>query len=92
METCQSTIEPTFETIDTVFHTISSVNQLSFYGAVAEMCQEYESCPDRPEGPVVKGRSSPSFVPSAIKTNILLNDDPAQEEHLLQRYRERIEK
>ena len=31
------------ETITTVFRTITSVNQLSLYGAVAEMCEEYES-------------------------------------------------
>ena len=40
----------------------------------------------------MRGQSSPSFVPSVIKTNILLNDDPANEEYLLRRYRERIEK
>ena len=37
-----------FETIETVFRTIISVNQLSLYGAVAE-CEEYESCHDRTE-------------------------------------------
>ena len=37
-------------------------------------------------------QSSSSFVPSVIKTNIPLIDDPAQEEDLLRRYRERIEK
>ena len=31
------------ETIKTVFSTIISANQLSLYGAVAEMCQEYDS-------------------------------------------------
>ena len=31
------------ETIETVFRTIISVNQLSLYGAVAEMCEEYET-------------------------------------------------
>ena len=31
-------------TIETVFRTIISVNQLSLYGAVAEMCEEYETC------------------------------------------------
>ena len=36
-------------------------------------------------------QSSPSFVPSVIKTNILLNDDPANE-FVLQRDRERNEK
>ena len=81
-----------FETIETVFRTIISVNQLSLYGAVAEMCEECESCHDRTGRPVVKGQSNPLFVPSVIKTNIPLNDDLAQEEYLLQRYRERIEK
>ena len=71
-----------FETIESVFRTIISVNQLSLYGAVAEMCEEYESCHDRTERPVVRGQSSPSFVPSVIKTNIPLNDDPANEENL----------
>ena len=31
------------ETIETIFRTIVSANQLSLYGAVAEMCEEYES-------------------------------------------------
>ena len=35
------------DTITTVFRTITSVNQLSLYGAVAEMCEEYESFHDR---------------------------------------------
>ena len=39
------------------------------------------------------GQSSSSFVPSVIKTNILLNnDDPTLYELLPQRYGERIEK
>ena len=32
------------------------------------------------------GQSDPSFVPSVIKTNIPLNDDPAQEAQLLQKF------
>ena len=43
------------ETITTVFRTITSVNQLSLYGAVAEMCEEYESYHDRTVRPVVGG-------------------------------------
>ena len=31
------------DTVETVFRTVISVNQLSLYGAVAEMCSEYES-------------------------------------------------
>ena len=81
-----------FDTIETVFRTLLSVNQLSLYEAVAEMCEEHESCHDRTGRPVVRGQSSPSFVPSVIKTNILQNDDPVHEEILLERHRERSEK
>ena len=63
------------ETVKTVFRTITSANQLSLYGGVAEMCEEYESYHDRTVGPVVRGQSSSSFVPSVIKTNVPLNDD-----------------
>ena len=56
------------------------------------MCEECESCHDRTGRLVVEGQSKPLFVPSVMKTNILLTDDLAQEEDLLQRYRERIEK
>ena len=38
------------------------------------------------------GQSDPLFVPSVIKTHIPLADDPAQEEDLLQRNQERVEK
>ena len=64
------------DTITTVFRTTISVNQLSLYGAVAEMCEEYESCHDRTGGLVVKKQSHSPFVTSVIKTNIPLNDDP----------------
>ena len=30
-------------TIETVFRTIISVNQLSFYGAVSDLCEEYSN-------------------------------------------------
>ena len=81
------------DTITTVFRTITSVNQLSLYGAVAEMCEEYESFHDRTGKPIVGGQSSSSFVPSVIKTNVLLNNDHRDHKDLLlQRYGERIEK
>ena len=72
-------------TIETVFRIVTSANQLSLYGAVAEKCEEYESYPDRKGQPVVRGQSSPSFVPSVINTNTPLVDDPAHKEFLLQR-------
>ena len=76
------------ETIETVFRTITSVNQLSLYGAVAEMCEEYPSYHDRTGKPAVGGQSSSSTVPSMIKTNVLLdNDDHAHKDLLLKEIR-----
>ena len=34
-------------TIEAIFHIIVSANQLSLYGADAEMCEEYETLHDR---------------------------------------------
>ena len=79
------------ETIETIFRIIVSANQLSLYGAVAEMCEEYETLHDRSGRPdVVMGQS---IVLSAIKTEVPLeSDDPAYQNFLLQQYEERIEK
>ena len=79
------------ETIETISRIIVSVNQLSLYGAVAEMCEEYETFHDRSGKPdMVMGQS---IVLSAIKTEVPLeNDDPASQNFLLQQYEERIEK
>ena len=81
------------ETIETFFGIIVSANQLSLYGAVAEMCEEYETLRDRSGHPVVKGESSSSLVLSVIKTEVPLDcDDLANKDLLLQQYGERIEK
>ena len=81
------------ETIETIFRIIISVNQLSLYGAVAEMCEEYETFHDRTGQPVVGGQSSSSFVPSVVKTEVPLDcDDRAHKDLLLQKYGERIDK
>ena len=81
------------ETIKTVFRTIISVNQLSLNGAVAEMCEEYETFHDRTGQPVVGEKSSSSFVLSVIKTEVPLDrDNRAHKDLLLQQYGERIEK
>ena len=79
------------ETIETIFRIIVSANQLSLYGAVKEMCEEYETLHDRSGRPdVVMGQS---IVLSAIKTKVPLeNDDPARQNFPLQQYEERIEK
>ena len=75
------------ETIKTVFRTIISVSQLSLYGAVAQICEEYETFHDRTGQPVVRGQSSSSFVPSVIKTDVLFDCDVlARKDLLLQQY------
>ena len=79
------------ETIET--RIVASVNQLSVYGAVAEMCEEYETLHDRTVQPVVGRQSSSSFVPNVIKTEMHLDcDDLARKDLLSQQNGERIEK
>ena len=79
-----------YPTIETIFRIIFSANQLSFYGAVANMCEEFESLHDRSGQPdVLMGHS---IVLSEIKAEVSLeNDIPSHQNLLLQRYEERIE-
>ena len=77
-------------TIETIFRIIVFANQLSLYGAVANMCEEFESLQDRSgQLDVVMGQS---IVLSEIKAEIPLEDNlPSHQNLLLQRYEERIE-
>ena len=58
------------ETIETIFRMIVSANQLSLYGAIAEICEEYETLHERTERPVLMEQSSSSLVLSVIKTEV----------------------
>ena len=80
-------------TIETVFRTIISVNQLSIYGAVSELCEEYGSCRTRPGRLVVAEQSHPHFAPTdlLIRTPTLSIEILAQED-LLQKHKERVER
>ena len=79
-------------TIETVFRTIISVNQLSIYGAVSDLCEKNKSCHVRTGRLVLVGQSDPLFVPSSVmKTSTPSTDDLAQED-LLQKYQERVDK
>ena len=90
VENCRYTIVPIWIRLKLFF---AQVNQLSLYGAVAEMWEEYETFHDRTGQPVVGGQSSSAFVPSVIKTEVLLDcDDLALKDLLLQQYGERNEK
>ena len=83
-------------TIETVFRTIVSVNQLSIYGAVSEMCEECASCHNITGRLVVAGQSDPLFVPKlfALANSLIMTPRPWIEipahENLLQK--ERVER
>ena len=80
-------------TIETVFRAIISVHQLSIYGAVSDVCEEYKAYHVRMVRLVLTGQSDPLFVPisSLMKTLTPSTDDLAQED-LLQKYQERVER
>ena len=50
------------DTIETVFRTTISVNQLSIYGAVSDLCDEYRTCQARTGRPVLAGQSDPLLI------------------------------
>ena len=76
-------------TIETIFRIILSANQLSIYGAVVNICEEFEAHQDRPVEPdVLMGQS---IVLSEIKAEVpLQNENPSQHQILWQQYEERI--
>ena len=78
------------DTIDTIFRIIISVNQLSVYGAVAAICEEFESHQDGSGEPeVLMGQS---IVLGEIKAEVpLQNENPLNHQILWQQYIERIE-
>ena len=80
------------DTIETVFRTRISVNQLSIYGAVSDLCEEYSTCQTRTGRPVLAGQSDPLFEPARLLTTTPTPsiEVPAQE-NLLQKHKERVE-
>ena len=79
------------ETIEIIFRMSVSANQLSLDGAVAEMCEVYETVPDRSVRlDVVMGQS---IVLSAINTEVSLEtDDPAYQNFPLHQKKNEFEK
>ena len=74
----------------TIFRIIVFANQLSLYGAVATMCEEFETHQDRSGQPdVLMGQS---IVHSEIKADVFwrMTSIPSHQNLLLQRYEERI--
>ena len=78
-----------YPTIETIFRIIVFANQLSLYGAVANMCEEFETHQDRSgQQDVLMGQS---IVLSEIKAEVPFDNDVSSRQNiLLQRYEERI--
>ena len=71
------------DTIETVFRPIISVNQLSIYGAVSDVCDEYSPCQARTVRPVLAEQSDPAnLLIMTLKPSIEIS----AQENLLQKY------
>ena len=81
------------DSLETVFRTIFSVDQLSVYGTVSDLGDEYRTCQTRTVRVVLAGQSDPLFVPtnSFMKTPTPSTEVPVQEDQL-QKYQERVER
>ena len=75
------------DTTEPVFRTLVSVNQLSIYEAVSDLCDEYSACQARTGRPLLAGQSDPFFVAARLfmTTPTPSTEVPAQED-LLQKY------
>ena len=81
------------DTIETVFRTIISVNQLGIYGAVSDLCDEYRVCQARTGRHVLAGQPDPFFEPaSLLMTTPTPSSEVPTQEISVQKYRERMEK
>ena len=73
------------DTIDTIYRIILSVNQLSIYGAVAAICDEYEGHPDSTGEPVIL--EGQSIVLGEIKAEVpARNEELEDAKIILQKY------
>ena len=73
------------DTVDTIYRIILSVNQLSVYGAVAAVCEEYESHQD--------GTGEPEILmgQSIVLETFLQNESPMNDQIIWQQYVQQVE-
>ena len=77
-------------TIETIFRIIISVNQLSIYGAVAAICEEFENHQDGTGQPVIL--VGQSIVLGEIKAEVLVHDEePRDDQIILQQNVQQVE-
>ena len=66
MENCRYTSALMKDTIETVFRTIISVNQISIYGAVSDLYEEYSASQQERGASYWAGQSHPLFEPAKL--------------------------
>ena len=76
------------DTIDTIYRIILSVNQLSIYGAVAAICDEYEGHPDNTGEPVIL--EGQSIVLEKVKAEALAREELEDSKIILQKYFQQV--
>ena len=78
------------DTVDTIYRIILSVNQLSVYGAVAAICEEFEDHQDRTGEPVVL--VGQSIVLGEVKAETPVHDEnPMNDQIIWQQYIQQVE-
>ena len=78
------------DTVDTIYRIILAVNQLSVYGAVAPICEEFEDHQDRTGQPVIL--VGQSIILGEVKAEVLFHDeDPRNDQIIWQQYIQQIE-
>ena len=78
------------DTVDIIYRIILSVNQLSIYGAVAAICDEYESHQDSTGQPVIL--VGQSIILGEIKAEVPVHDEePRDDQIILQQYVQQFE-
>ena len=78
------------DTVDTIYRIILSVNQLSVYGAVAAICDEFEDHQDRTGQPVIL--VGQSIVLGEVKAETPVHDeDPMNDQIIWQQYIQQVE-
>ena len=78
------------DTVDTIYRIILSVNQLSVYGAVADVCDELEAHQDRTGQPVIL--MGQSIVLGEIKAEVPVHEEePREDQIILQQYFQQVQ-
>ena len=78
------------DTIDTIYRIILSANQLSIYGAVAAICDEFVGQPDNTGEPVIL--EGQSIVLGEVKAEAPAREEPEDSNILLQKYFQQVQR